>query len=236
MEQSQIDLSFDFELGGSARSASAKLPVEQMDEPTPLMRDGVEGRMSSYSSWVVHRGRMWRPAVRGDLAVNLHDFGSLVEATKAIAFHRDQLAGEFALHGQRPMVADRSVIPGWIFYSSGSSLMVIPTIMDLESEPSSVASFVPASRGIESVRDLADEFGVEWTDEQDMFTESAIGALDDDLPPSPVAESEPSLARLEKALTDYFMDPTAPSAQAIHDAVDEHQSFLASSAARVMLR
>lgn len=241
MEPTHVDLSFDFYLGGSRRSAAARVSAEHMQNPSPLVKIGVEGRMASYAAWVVHRGRMWRPAMEGDLSISLYgadryEFDSLSDVTRSIASHRDQRIGDFAINSGRPMVADESVIPGWVFYSSGSSRVVFPTLMDDVSEPSDVATFVPASRGIAEVRSMSEEFGVKWGEEQDVFVESSIEALDAVSTVPPILSLSPSWEGLESALSTYFLDPSPSAAQSVHEALDEHQRSVASSASRLMLR
>lgn len=71
MDPHHIELTFDFHLGGLPRSASARVEVEEMDSQVPLVKIGTEGRMASYAAWVVYRGRMWRPAMPGDMIVSL---------------------------------------------------------------------------------------------------------------------------------------------------------------------
>src|SRR5699024_11948301 len=134
------------------------------------------------------------------------------------------------------MVVDESVTPGWVFYSSGSSRMVFPTLQDNDSEPSGVATFVPASRGTEEVRKMAEEFGVSWGPEHDVFVDSAIEGLGDAADASPVITLSPSWDKLESALSAYFLNPSPAAARAVHDALDDHQRYVTSSASRLMLR
>lgn len=241
MDPHHIELTFNFHLGGLPRAASARVEVEEMDSQVPLVKIGTEGRMASYAAWVVYRGRMWRPAMPGDMSVSLHganryEFTSLSDVTRSIASHRHQRSGDFALNAGSPMVADESVTPGWVFYSSGSSRMVFPALQDNDSEPSGVATFVPASRGTEEVRKMTEEFGVSWGPEHDVFVDSAIEGLGDAAGASPVITLSPSWGELESALSAYFLNPSPAAARAVHDALDDHQRYVTSSASRLMLR
>lgn len=224
-----VEMSFDFHAAGRAERASVKVPAETMDAPKPLVRLGAEGRIASYAAWAVHRGRLWRPAVHGDLSVSLGDFPSMKDAVRSISDLRERNTGCFAFNAGSPMVVDSTVTPGWLFYASGAARLVIPTLRDNDDEPSEVATFVPASVGAERAAEDAESFGGRWDPaEHDVFVAEAIAELEVSGPPPgrPRPARSTALDGLEAAVLAYMLDSTPRAARALHDAVDAHQRIV----------
>lgn len=232
-----VEMSFDFHAGGRTERATAKVPAETMDAPKPLVRLGAEGRIASYAAWVVHRGRLWRPAVHGDLSASLGDFPSVKDAVRFISDLRERNTGCFAFNAGSPMVVDSTVTPGWLFYASGAARLVIPTLRDNDDEPSEVATFVPASVGAERAAEDTESFGGHWDPaEHDVFVAGAIAELEVSGPPPgrPRPARSTALDGLEAAVLAYMLDSTPRAARDLHDAVDAHQRIV--RARRLLMR
>lgn len=224
-----VKMSFDFHVGGRAERATVKVPAETMGAPKPLVRLGAEGRIASYAAWVVHRGRLWRPAVHGDLSASLGDFPSMKDAVRFISDLRERNTGCFAFNAGSPMVADSTVTPGWLFYASGGARLVIPTLRDNDDEPSEVATFVPASVGAERAAEDAESFGGHWDPaEHDVFVAGAVAELEVSVQPPgrPRPARSMALDGLEAAVLAYMLDSTPRAARDLHDAVDAHQRIV----------
>lgn len=210
--------------------------VPEISHPYPLLSTAASGRLTAYRQWVVADGSLWRPAMPRDLTVVVEPsgrdhFSSRVQAqTAASALSRSGDLPDVRLHGTTPMVRDDTVIPGWIFYSSGTARMVYPDLFDESSEPSAVARFIPASLGSERVRQMAEDFGVAWTPEHDVFVPSAIRGLGDLSGASSAIDRARRVSRaasaVEAAVADYLVGPSPDAAQSVADAILEHQRLL----------